>query len=146
GKAFLLRAFAAQMARGDAGPRFLNKEFQNSAVFPLLRDEYGLSFDRVEFKECDYCQRKYEGDKCSCGTDDDPLKTKHFIFENAFWIKHHKLYRRRRRQKCRRCENLYSINQFNACPLCDEPRTPNRDTKLYVLEQLLDSRAVLQPN
>jgi len=146
GKPFLLRAFATQMARGNAGPRFLNKEFQNSALYPILRDEYGLCFDRVEFKRCHECERQYEGDKCSCGTAVDPTKTKHFIFENAFWIKHHKLYRRRRRQKCAECENLYSLKQFNACPLCGASPKQSRESQPYVLEQRLDPRAVLQPD
>lgn len=146
GKAFLLRAFATQMARGNAGPKFLNKEFHNSALYPVLRDEYGLCYDRVEFKKCRHCERQYEGDKCSCGTAADS-KTNHFIFENAFWIKHHKLYRKRRRQKCANCQNLYSLKQFHVCPLCGSPTTPqSRESQPYVLEQRLDSRAVLQPD
>ena len=146
GKPFLLRAFATQMVRGNAGPKFLNKEFQNSALYPVLREEYGLCFDRVEFKRCHECERQYEGIKCACGTAADPAKTKHFIFENAFWIKHHKLYRRRRRQKCAQCENLYSPRQFNACPLCGASPKQIRESQPYVLEQRLDPRAVLQPD
>jgi hypothetical protein len=146
-RAFPLRAFAAQMSRGDAGPGFHNKEFQNSALYPLLRDFHGLDFhDRAEFKECHDCGRKYEGNQCQCGAPDDPLITKHIVFENAFFVKNHKLYVLRRKQRCRRCKNLYSLKDFKACPLCGEPRTPNRDTKVHVLNQRLDSRAVLQPD
>jgi hypothetical protein len=147
GRAFPLRAFAAQVARGDAGPNFHNKEFQNSALYPLLRDFHGLCFhEKVEFKLCHRCESKYEGNECRCGTSDDPLETKHILFENAFWVKGHKLYLKKRRQRCRRCGNLYSLREFKTCPLDDEKRTPNRDTKVFVLQQRLDSRAVLHPD
>jgi hypothetical protein len=151
GRAYPLRAFAAQMARGDAGPRLLNKEFQNSALYPLLRDFHGLRFhEKVEFKLCHCCGTKYEVNECRYGTRDDPFRTKHFIFENAFWVKDHKLYAIRRRQLCRKpgCQNLYELREFNSCPLlsCGEGRTPNRATRVYVLEQRLDSRAVLHPD
>lgn len=146
-KAFPLRAFTAQMARGDAGPRLLNKEFQNSALYPLLRDFHGLLFhEKVEFKVCHVCGKKYEVSECRCGSSDEPLRTKHIVFENAFWVKDHKLYARRRRQLCRKCENLYALEEFSSCPLCGEGRTPNRETKVHVLQQRLDNRAVLHPD
>jgi hypothetical protein len=147
GRAFPLRAFAAQMSRGDAGPKFLNKEFQNSAYYPIVRNDYGLLYhEKVEFKLCHVCRSKYEAKKCRCGTADDPLLTKHFVFENAFWVKDHKAYVKRRRQLCRGCENLYDIKLFKRCPLCGEERTPNRDTKVHVLERRLNNQAVIYPD